>query len=260
MAKITNQALERLKAGDLSLGVGIRISPSPAVGRAMAEAGFDWLFIDMEHGTLSIETCAQISAAALSQGIAPLVRVPPGELGLATRALEGGALGIVMPNVKTAEEAQALANLTKFRPIGLRNVGGPPVHTSYTGLPPEKLAELFNETTLTVAMVETPEAIQNVDEIAAVQGVDVVMIGGNDLTTTLELSGQTDHPEMIAAFEALTNACRRHNKWAGMGGVNILDHAKTYVEMGVQFILGGADTGFLAAAAHGRAKDLRSLK
>ena len=213
MTELTNTALDRLKAGDLSLGLGIRITNSTTIGRAMAVAGFDWLFIDLEHGQLGIESCAQISAAALDAGIAPLVRVPPGQHWLATRALEGGALGIVMPDVRSAEEARQLVEVTKFRPIGLRNVGGPPVHTGYTPRKPEDMAKMFNASTLTVVMVETPEAIADVDAIAAVEGVDVGMIGGNDLSTNMEIPGQSGHDDFVAAFESLTTACKKHGKW-----------------------------------------------
>ena len=122
MTDLTNKALEQLKAGELSLGCGIRISGAPAVARTLAIAGWDWLFIDLEHGTLSIESCAHLSVAALGSDIAPLVRVPPRHLELATRALEGGALGIVMPNVESVAEVEALVETTKYRPIGLRNM------------------------------------------------------------------------------------------------------------------------------------------
>ena len=259
MNDITNQALEQLKTGNLSLGIGVRITNSAAIARTMAAADFDWLFIDMEHGSLGIEACANVSIAALDAGIAPLVRVPPGQHWLATRALEGGALGIVMPDVRSAKEAKALADVTKFRPIGRRNVGGPPIHLAYNPRPPAEVAKLFNSTTLTVAMVETPEAIAVVDDIAAVDGIDVVMIGGNDLSTTMEIPGQTDHPDFVAAFEALTAACKKHGKWAGMGGIGNNDHAQKFISMGVQFVLGGSDTALLANGAQQRTSELRKL-
>jgi 2-keto-3-deoxy-L-rhamnonate aldolase RhmA len=108
-------------------------------------------------------------------------------------------------------------------------------------------------------MVETPEAIAEVDAIAAVEGVDVVMIGCNDLSTSMGVSGQTDHPKVVDAFEKLTAACKKHGKWAGMGGIVNDDHARSYVEMGVRFVLGGAETGFIAAGAKARSEGLRKL-
>jgi len=259
MTELTNSALVRLQAGELSLGIGIRITNSPAIARTMAVGGFDWLFIDLEHGNLGIESCAHVSVAGLDTGIAPLVRVPPGQFWMASRALEGGALGIVMPNVMSVEEAKQLVEVVKFPPLGSRNVGGPPVQTGHTPRSHGEYAELFNGSSLAVAMVETPEAIAIVDEIAAEEGIDVVMIGGNDLSTSFGVSGQTDAPQMVDAFEKLTAACRKHGKWAGMGGVPNDDHAHTYIEMGVRFVLAGAETGFLAAGAKARSGDLRKL-
>lgn len=259
MSELINSALARLQGDELSLGIGIRITNSPAIARTMAVGGFDWLFLDLEHGNLGIESCAHVCVAGLDAGIAPLVRVPPGQFWMASRALEGGALGIVMPNVMSVEEAKQLVEVVKFPPIGTRNVGGPPVQTAHTPRSHADYAELFNGSSLAVAMVETPEAIAIVDDIAAVEGIDVVMIGGNDLSTSFGVSGQTDAPQMVNAFEKLTAACRKHGKWAGMGGVPNDDHARTYIEMGVRFVLAGAETGFLAAGAKARSEGLRKL-
>jgi len=259
MTELTNSALERLKADELSLGIGIRISNSPAIARTMAMGGFDWLFIDLEHGNLGIESCAHVSVAGLDAGIAPLVRVPPGQFWMASRALEGGALGIVMPNVMSAAEARQVVDVVKFPPLGQRNVGGPPVHTGHTPRSHAEYAEMFNASSLAVVMVETPDAIAVVDDIAAVPGVDVVMIGCNDLSTSMGVSGQTGHPMVVEAFEKLTAACRKHGKWAGMGGIVNDDHARSYIGMGVRFVLGGAETAFIAAGAKARAEGLRKL-
>jgi 2-keto-3-deoxy-L-rhamnonate aldolase RhmA len=104
-ATVRNVAREKLEQGHLSLGVGVRLTRSVEIAKAMAVAGFHWLFLDMEHGVMSLEACAQISIAALDAGIAPIARVPNGEYAIATRALDNGALGIVMPHVDTAAEA-----------------------------------------------------------------------------------------------------------------------------------------------------------
>src|ERR1700722_4579725 len=102
MAAVGNLARERLERGELSLGVGIRVMRGVEVAKAMRSVGFDWLFIDLEHGALSIETASQMCLAALDAGISPLVRVPNGEYSLATRLLDNGAVGIVVPHVETA--------------------------------------------------------------------------------------------------------------------------------------------------------------
>src|ERR1700746_1825453 len=121
---VRNVAREKLEQGQLSLGVGVRITRSVEIAKAMAVAGFDWLFLDMEHGVMSLEACAQISTAALDAGIAPIARVPNGQYSIATRALDNGALGIVVPHVDTAAEAREVVSKLKYPPIGHRSVGG----------------------------------------------------------------------------------------------------------------------------------------
>ena len=119
---VSNPARERLERGELSLGVGIRVMRGVEVAKAMKSAGFDWLFIDLEHGALSIETASQMCLAALDAGISPVVRVPNGDYSLATRLLDNGALGIVVPHVETAEEAGTIVDRLRYPPQGHRGV------------------------------------------------------------------------------------------------------------------------------------------
>src|SRR3954471_3742617 len=121
---ISNPARRRLEAGDVALGIGGRLARTVDIAKAMQVAGFDWLFIDLEHGSLSLDTAMQIAVAALDAGIAPLVRVPKGEFSLATRALDNGALGIVVPHVDTADEAREVVRQLKYAPLGHRSIGG----------------------------------------------------------------------------------------------------------------------------------------
>src|SRR3954469_25897354 len=121
---VRNVAREKLEKDQLSLGVGVRMTRSVEIAAAMASAGFDWLFLDMEHGTMSLDACAQIAAAALEAGITPIARVPNGQYSIATRALDNGAMGIVMPHVDTAAEAREVVEKLKYPPIGHRSVGG----------------------------------------------------------------------------------------------------------------------------------------
>ena len=121
---IKNIAKERLVAGELSIGMGVKAVRGVEIARIMKTAGYDWLFIDLEHGPTSVETAYQISIAALDANIAPIVRVPHGELALATRCLDGGALGIVIPHVDTADEARAMVDAFRYQPLGHRSIAG----------------------------------------------------------------------------------------------------------------------------------------
>ena len=124
MVELRNPARERLEAGEVSISIGIRLARSADIASMMKTAGMDWLFVDLEHGPLTLDQTAQISCAALASGIAPLVRVPRGEMAMATRALDGGALGIIMPQCETADEAREIVDRLHYAPEGSRGVVG----------------------------------------------------------------------------------------------------------------------------------------
>src|SRR5215467_464312 len=172
MAIAVNAAKARLKKNELALGIGVRLVRNVDIIKGMKSAGFDWLFLDLEHGSLSIETACEISVAAQDPGIAPIVRVPYGELTMATRVLDGGALGVVIPHVDTPEEAREIADKLRYPPRGHRSVGGGQAQFDYTPMPLGEMTEKSDENTLITVMLETPKAIENAEAIAAVAGVD----------------------------------------------------------------------------------------
>ena len=252
-----NPARERLSKGELSLGIGLRLARTVDIAAAMATCGFDWLFIDLEHGAMTLDTATQISLAALTAGISPLVRVPAQQYSLATRALDGGAFGIVMPHVDTAEEANAIIEHLKYPPLGHRSIAGPMGQFGFGVVPTEEAARVINAEALVVIMLETPQAIANADAIAAVKGVDVLLVGTNDLMMEVGLPGQFSHAEVVQAYENVIAACRKHGKWPGMGGVYAEDLLAKYIAMGMRMIIAGSDLGLLMAGASERAKFLR---
>src|SRR3954462_7758279 len=215
-AAVTNPAREKLEGGKLSLGVGIRMTRSVEIAKAMAVAGFDWLFLDMEHGVMSLESCAQIATAALDAGIAPIARVPNGEYSVATRALDNGALGIVVPHVDTAAEARECVEKLKPPPIGHRSVGGWGPHYQLQKLSTGDAVTVLNAANLTVVMLETPTAIANAAEIAAVPGVDVLLIGSNDLCAERGIPGDFANDRLAAAYGTMIDACAKAGKFPGM--------------------------------------------
>ena len=257
MAVLKNPARERLEKNEVSLGMGIRMARGTEIAKIMKTAGYDWLFLDLEHGPMTLDATCQIAAAALDTGIAPLVRVPMGEYGMATRALDGGALGIVMPHIDTADEARELVDKLCYAPIGSRSPGGPSAHFDFKPIPVGEANAAMNAACLVVAMVETEKAIANADAIAAVPGIDVVMIGTNDLATEMGIPGEFGHARIVAAYETVLAACRKHKKFPGMGGVGSDDLLKKYVGMGMRFILSGGDVAMLIQASSARAKFLR---
>lgn len=259
MISFANPVRDKLLAGELAIGAGLRQSRTVDIAVIMKSADFDWLFLDLEHGSMDLDMAAQISVAALGAGISPLVRVPNGDYAMATRALDNGAMGIVMPHVDSAEEAQEFAAKMRYPPAGARSIfGAIPQYHGAGGDMGEKTAAM-NAAILATVMVESPEAIERVDAIAAVEGVDVVMIGTNDLCAEVGVPGRYDDPKIVAAYEALTAACAKHGKWAGMGGVYDDALITKYVGMGVRFILSGNDLSFMLSGARARSGALRQI-
>jgi 2-keto-3-deoxy-L-rhamnonate aldolase RhmA len=259
MTTVRNVARERLEKDQLSLGVGVRMTRSVEIAAAMASVGFDWLFLDMEHGTMSLDACAQIAAAAIEVGIAPIARVPNGQYSIATRALDNGALGIVMPHVDTAAEAREVVEKLKYPPVGHRSMGGTGPHYNLRSASSRDAADALNAANLTVVMLETPTAIANADEIAAVPGVDVLLIGTNDLCAEMGIHGDFGNERVADAYGKMIAACRKHGKFPGMAGVYNETIMPRYIEMGARFILSGQDANFMLAAAAARTGFLRKL-
>jgi len=256
-ATVRNVAREKLEQGQLSLGVGIRMTRSVEIAKAMATAGFDWLFLDMEHGVMSLEACAQIATAALDAGIAPIARVPNGEYAIATRALDNGALGIVMPHVDTVEEAREIADHLRYPPRGHRSIAGGLPHFGYAPVGTAAATAAIDAATLVVVMLETPRAIENAAAIAAVPGIDALLIGTSDLSIELGIPGRFEDQRIVNAYRTVVDACRAHGKFAGIGGIYEDALLRRYIGMGVRLVIGGGDLGFMQAAGSARASQLR---
>jgi 4-hydroxy-2-oxoheptanedioate aldolase len=260
MTEIRNPARERLEAGELSVGIGIRLARSADIASMMKTAGMDWLFIDLEHGPLTLDQTAQISCAALSAGISTLVRVPRGEMAMATRALDGGALGIIMPQCESADEARQIVDQLHYAPEGSRGVVGGLPQFGFANPDMTSAMKAMNDTMLVIVMLETPNAIAQADEIAAVEGVDVVLIGTNDLSAASGIPGQVGHEQIEANYKTVAAACEKHGKWMGMGGVPIPELQEKYISMGVRFVLSGQDMSVLINAAANTVERVRSYK
>ncbi len=257
MALIENTTKRKLRNGELALGFGVHHLRTAGTAALAAASGHDWLFIDMEHGAFSIQEATQLCLAALPTGVTPIVRVTAGALDEGTRALDNGALGIVVPHVDDVATARRLVEAFRFPPQGHRSWGGPVAAYGYQPPGSAEAQAALNDAILVVAMIESPEAVRNADAIAAVDGIDVLLIGTSDLTAELGISGQIGHPDVLAAYESVGAACRAHGKVLGMGGVYDEANAARYIEAGARFVLTGSDHNFLLAGAQARSTLLR---
>jgi len=260
MTIVVNHALHQLREGRLALGLGLRLARTVDIAQIAKTSGFDWLFIDCEHNSMTVDTAAQISAAALAVGVTPLVRVPGYEHHHASRALDNGAMGVVFPHVDTAEQARRLADYCRYPPAGGRSMGGALQQLGFAAMPVGEVARVANEQTMVVVMLESPQAIENCAAIAATPGVDALLIGTNDLCFEMGIPGQFEHAKVVDAYTKLVAACRKHGKFAGMGGVYAAELMERYIGMGVQLILAGADLALLMQAAGARASLIRGFQ
>jgi 2-keto-3-deoxy-L-rhamnonate aldolase RhmA len=260
MDVVPNHAKRRLATGELALGLSVRQSRTVDIATIARTCGFDWLFIDMEHGTHGVDGAAQLAMACLGAGITPVVRVPGHESYHASRLLDAGAQGIVAPHVDTPEQARRVAQACRYPPLGHRSVAGAQPQLGFRNLPLAEATRLVNEHTLVVVMLETPRAIANAADIARVEGVDVLLIGTNDLCAEMGLPGQYAHPQVEDAYRRVIEVCRDHGKYPGMGGVYEPALMQRYIGFGMRFILSGSDLSFLMAGARERAGFLRSVR
>ena len=260
MAIAINAAKARLKKNELSIGIGVRLVRNVDIVKVIKAAGFDWLFIDHEHGSMSIETACEISVAAQDSGIAPIVRVPYGELAMATRVLDGGALGIVIPHVDTAEEAKEIADRLRYPPRGHRSVGGGQAQFDYAPMPLGEMTRQSDDNTLITVMIETPKAVENADAIAAVPGIDCLLVGSSDLSMEMGIPGDTGNPKVQAAVDKVIAACKKHGKWPGMGGAYTDELLKIYTDTGMKFLLAGNDLPMLTGAARAHQAKVRAFQ
>ena len=218
IVELKNPVIERMRAGDVSLGMIVRLARSGDIARIAKSTGHDFIFMDMQHSLFSLESVGHIAQAALGCGVAPLVRVRSCHDLDTSLILDNGATGIIFPDINNAADARRAVEACKFAPIGKRSVSaGYPVFD----LRPVPLAQsvpALNAATLVVCMIETVEGLANVDEIAAVEGVDVLHVGCNDLLTDMGKPGAFGDPEIVVAIERVIAAAKAHGKYAGLGG------------------------------------------
>ena len=255
-----NHTKRTLAEGGIAIGMGLRLARSVDIATIGKTCGYDWLFIDMEHNSMDVDNASQIAMASLAVGITPIVRVPGKEHFHATRLLDSGAQGIVVPHVDTVEEAERAVAYCKYPPKGHRSAMGTLPQFAYQSVPVGEATKAANEETLVIVMVESPEAIERVDAIAAVPGIDSVLIGTNDLCAELGIPGKFDDPKVEDAYRRVVAACRKSGIHPGMGGVYDPKLMEKYIGYGMRLILSGGDISFLMAGAKQRAEFLKGLK
>jgi 2-dehydro-3-deoxyglucarate aldolase/4-hydroxy-2-oxoheptanedioate aldolase len=224
-----NHVKRKLLAGERSVGTFVFEFNSTGIARLAAEAGAEFAVLDMEHTGWTIETIRMLIATTPSERLLPFVRIPATQYDYIARVLDMGAMGIMIPMCESAAQAQLLVSSAKYPPVGRRGAAFTVAHDDYTGGDIVAKMKSANEETLLIAQIETAGGLRNVNEIAAVDGIDVLWIGHFDLSNSLGIPGQFGHPTFRDAVQQVLAACQRHTKAAGFlatdipGGQKLLD-------------------------------------
>ena len=234
----------RLLRGERLMGTMLTLT-SPAVAEILGAVGFDWFFVDAEHGPYETPDLMAILQAA-SHSTPCIVRVPQLDEGAIKKVLDIGAAGVIVPQVNTAEEASRVVHAARYAPQGSRGVGLARAH-GY-GFEFERYVEEANDSVTVIVQAEHKDAVANIDEIVEVTGVDCVLLGPYDLAASMGKMGQVADPEVVAAIGKVTDACRQANIPLGMFGVTV-DALTPYINDGYTLLVGSVDALFLGAGA-----------
>lgn len=245
---IMSNLKERLRNGEQVLGTMVTTFASPDIAKIIQSCGFDFLIVDCEHGSFTTREVANIIAVARGIGMPALVRIPEMRREHALKFMEMGASGLLLPNTESAEQAKMLVDCTKYAPLGHRGVSLSRPHTDFAKVSGATYMPKANDETILMCQIESRKGVENVEEIIAVEGIDVAFIGPNDMTQDYGILGQFEHPEIVAAFERIVAAAQANGKWAGahFGGAAPL---KPWLKKGMQINMWNSDNGLLALGA-----------
>jgi 2-keto-3-deoxy-L-rhamnonate aldolase RhmA len=256
-AIMKNAVKELFKADKVALGMIARLGRTGDIARIAKTTGHDFVFVDGQHALYSVETSGHIAQAALGCGVVPMARVRSCDDPDTQVLLDNGIMGIVFPDINTADEAKRAVNRAKFPPIGRRSVSGSYTMFDFRAMSTGDSVAAINDNTLVVCMIETQEGLDNVDAIAAVEGVDVIHVGSNDLMTSLGKPGAYGTPAHIAALDKVFAAAKKHGKVAGIGGDRNPARQMEFIRKGARILTTNSDIAFLMAEASRVTGELR---
>jgi 2-keto-3-deoxy-L-rhamnonate aldolase RhmA len=241
-------AVQKLREGKRVVGTMVRMIRNPAVATMAHNAGLDYIMLDLEHGPYTMETVDDIFKVGRALGLGCFVRVPELAKGYVSRALDSGATGVMVPMLESVEQAQLLVRWAKYTPLGSRGLSAAGGHSDFMGFSREATPEFMasaNVDTITIAQIETAQAIENIDAIAAVPGIDTLLIGPNDLAISMGCAGDLLGDTLDKAIGKVSEAAQQHDKIFGMHGPDPL--LERWLPKGLTFVMSNLDTSILAA-------------
>ncbi len=252
-----NKTRKKLKNGETCIGTMIRDIRSPQVIQVMAASGWDFVLLDTEHGPCSMESVADFASVARYEDVTLIVRVPDKKYHLLARPLDNGAEGLLCPRVDAREQAEEIVRATKYAPIGDRGVSVSGIVTAYRSVEMSEYLNFCNENTLVVVQIESVQTLDHLDEIFSVAGIDATLIGPADLSQTMGIPGQFNHPRMMDAYQAVIDACNRHGVAPGIH-LQDIDKLREWIGQGMRFVAYKTDFRLLHDASCAALKALRS--
>jgi len=254
-----NTTKERLAKGEAVYGCGLQVYRAPEIPRAFAAAGFDYVFIDMEHGSFNLETAHDMIISCKLAGITPIVRVGEVQYTLCARLLDQGAQGIILPRVEDPKVLEQALSWLRFPPMGIRGFGINPTMVDYETRTMPEIIEHQNRETLSVVQFETVRAVEAADELRSLKGFDVMMIRPADLSIALGVPGQFDHPKVIDTIDSMIGKCNKYGVVPGIQTRSVA-MAKQWAERGMKFIGVAAEHVFLLEKCREAMGALRGAK
>jgi 2-keto-3-deoxy-L-rhamnonate aldolase RhmA len=242
-----NRYRQAIAEGRVPVGHMVWEFGTRGLARMLEGTGLDFVIFDMEHSGFEIERVFDLIAYAKASSFAPFVRVPEAKYHFLARLMDGGALGVMIGNVETAETARYIVDSVKFAPLGRRGVGLGTSHTDFTVPDPVGYFNESNESTVVICQIESPKGVANAEAIAATPGVDILWVGHFDLSQSMGIPGQFQHPEFLANLERVVAAARKHGKRLGIqpGTPEYLDQ---WMNIGFDVISWSVDTAIYRSA------------
>ncbi len=252
-----NVIKQRLADGDKIIGTMLQELRTPAMAQVLKAVGFDFFMIDMEHGSFNLESATEIIRVGRILDMCPLVRAPSPEYHLIAKVLDQGAMGVMMPRIETREHVETLVESMKYPPLGKRGCSSDAPHSEYSFGSLSEFIDINNQDTLVITQIERKVAIENIDDLLAVPGVDVALIGPEDLSVSMGVPGDTSHPLVEEAIEKVMEAANRHNVVPAihMGGAEPLIG---WLGKGMRMVMYSSDLGFIMEASEKGLNQIRA--
>jgi 2-keto-3-deoxy-L-rhamnonate aldolase RhmA len=239
-----NRIKRALKGGQSVVGTMVVEFRQPSVMQLLANAGFDFVIVDNEHGPFGLETIADLTRAAKQLGLTPIVRIPDLTYPYIAQSLDSGAQGVMIPRVFNVEQVHQALQIMKYPPLGIRGNALSRGYTDFRSGPVTEAMAQANEETMLVIQIETQGALDNLEEIVSIRGVDVALIGPNDLSIALGVPGQMEHPRLKSAIQKTIDLCQQHHVFPAIH-INSLELAVHWAKQGMRLVSSNAETGLM---------------